>query len=136
MTYYGFKDEIYEALINMSRKTLFFLKKNHKKLEMNPSLRHANERIRFLPVKSIEEHSSGVNQLLKINNKELVTASDDCYMKFWQSPSMRVEGSLATETITCIALTGGNTKQKDILVAGCHSGNLLMISVSSRTKKE
>jgi hypothetical protein len=61
MTYYGFKDEIYEALINMSRKTLFFLKKNHKKLEMNPLLRHANERIRFLPVKSIEEHSSGVN---------------------------------------------------------------------------
>jgi hypothetical protein len=83
MTYYGFKEDIYDTLINMSRKTLFFLKKNYKNIENQASLKHANERIRFLPVKSIEEHSSGVNQLLKINNRELVTASDDCYMKFW-----------------------------------------------------
>jgi hypothetical protein len=49
---------------------------------------------------------------------------------------MKVDSNLATETITCIALTGGNAKSKDILVAGCHSGNLLMISVISKTKKE
>ena len=64
LTYYGYKEDIYETLINMSRKTLFFLKKNYKKLETNPQLKHANEKIRFLPIKSIEEHSSGVNQLL------------------------------------------------------------------------
>ena len=57
-------------------------------------------------------------------------------MKFWSSQTMKVEGSIATETITCIALTGGNGKQKDILVAGCHSGNLLMISTALKTKKE
>ena len=47
---------------------------------------------------------------------------------------MRVESSLATETVTCIAVTG--YKSKEILVAGCHSGNLLMINTSSKLKKE
>lgn len=39
-----------------------------------------------------------------------------------------------TETITCIALTGSN--KKDIIVAGCHSGNLIFISSSSKQKRE
>lgn len=75
--------------------------------------------------------------MLKLNNKELVTASDDCFMKFWNSSNMKVEASLPTETITCIALTGGNnSKTKDVLVAGCHSGNLLLISSTQKIKKE
>lgn len=71
-----------------------------------------------------------------MNNKELVSASDDCFLKFWNATNMKTEASLPTETITCIALTGNyiggggnnNNKTKEILVAGCHSGNLLMIS--------
>ena len=47
---------------------------------------------------------------------------------------MRVESSLATETVTCIAITGHKTKE--ILVAGCHSGNLLMINTVTKMKKE
>ena len=47
---------------------------------------------------------------------------------------MKVDGSLATETITCIAVTGN--KNKEILVAGCHSGNFLMINTPNRVKKE
>ena len=39
---------------------------------------------------------------------------------------MKVDGSIATETITCIAITG--QKNRDILVAGCHSGNIILIS--------
>ena len=39
-----------------------------------------------------------------------------------------------TETITCIAATGGS--KKEILVAGCHSGNFIMINAVSKTKKE
>ena len=74
-----------------------------------------------------------MNQLLKINSKELVTVSDDCYLKFWSSLTMKPESSLTTETITCIAVTGN---KKDILIAGCHSGNIITISVSSKTKKE
>ena len=38
-----------------------------------------------------------------------------------------------TETITCITATGN---KKDILIAGCHSGNLMIFSASSKTKKE
>jgi len=48
-------------------------------------MKHANEKIKFMQVKSIEEHNSGVNQMLKINSKELVTVSDDCTLKFWSS---------------------------------------------------
>jgi hypothetical protein len=44
---------------------------------------HCNDRARLIPVKSIEEHQSGVNQILKLNSKEVVTASDDCYLKYW-----------------------------------------------------
>lgn len=35
-----------------------------------------------------------------------------------------------TETITCIAATGLN--KMEILVAGCHSGNLLLINSTTR----
>lgn len=47
---------------------------------------------------------------------------------------MRVESSLATETVTCIAVTGH--KNKDMLVAGCHSGNLILINTTQKLKKE
>ena len=45
----------------MSRKSLQFLRKNYKKIENVDKLKHANEKIKFIPVKSIEEHNSGVN---------------------------------------------------------------------------
>lgn len=121
----------------MSRKSLYFMKKNYKRIENHPKLKQANEKIKFNYTKSIEEHSSGVNQLIKISDKELATASDDCFLKFWTSHNMKVEGSIPTETITCIAVTGGsNPKQKDILIAGCHSGNLLIVNVNQKNKKE
>ena len=46
-----------------------------------------------------------------------------------------------TETITCIAATGysgtgSNSNKRDILVAGCHSGNLIVVNANSKTKKE
>ena len=56
LTYFGSKDGIYDVLTKMSRKTLYFMKKNYRKLESNPLLRHANERVKLVFVKSIEEH--------------------------------------------------------------------------------
>lgn len=56
LTYYGSKDGIYDVLTKMSRKTLYFMKKNYRKLESNPLLRHANERVKLVFAKSIEEH--------------------------------------------------------------------------------
>jgi len=111
-----------------------FLRKNYKKLESDPKVYHANEKIKFLPIKTIEEHSSGVNQMLRINNKDLVTVSDDCTLKFWSPKTLKNECSIITETITCIAATGG--AKKEILVAGCHSGNLILINSISKTKKD
>ena len=75
--------------------------------------------------------------MVKVGAKELITVSDDCFLKFWNVSNMKVEHSLPTETITCIELTGGNGKgNKDILVAGCHSGDILLISVHQRVLKE
>lgn len=71
--------------------------------------------------------------MLKLPSNTLVTVSDDCSLKFWSSITFAVEHSILTETITCIAATGA---KKEILVAGCHSGNLIVFSVSSKGKKE
>lgn len=60
--------------------------------------------------------------------------SDDCTLKFWSSQTFKIESQIGTETITCIASTGNN--KKDILVAGCHSGNLILISSTTKQKKD
>lgn len=71
--------------------------------------------------------------MLKLNEKELVTVSDDCSLKFWNAQLLKVDLSISTETITCIVAT---SVRKDILVAGCHSGNLITIRTNQRSKKE
>lgn len=71
--------------------------------------------------------------MLKLNDRELVTVSDDCSLKFWNAQLLRVELSISTETITCIVAT---SVRKDIIVAGCHSGNLITIRTLHRSKKE
>ena len=70
--------------------------------------------------------------MLKLNDKELVTASDDCSLKFWNAQALKVEDSITTETITCMAAT---SPLKQILVAGCHSGNFILINLRNRGKK-
>jgi len=71
--------------------------------------------------------------MIKLGERELVTVSDDCTLKFWNSQLLKVDLSINTETITCIVAT---SSRKDILVAGCHSGNLITIKTQQRTKKE
>ena len=41
--------------------------------------------------------------------------------------------TVQTETITCLTVSG---PRLDILVAGCHSGNLVSINTKQRSKKE
>lgn len=56
-------------------------------------MRMASERAmhKFFEVKTIEEHASGINQMLKMNKDTVVTVSDDCTMKFWNSHTLKVE---------------------------------------------
>lgn len=72
--------------------------------------------------------------MLKLNNKELVTVSDDCTLKFWSSNNLSVSHNITTETITCIAATGSN--KTEILVAGCHSGNMILVNSLTKQKKD
>jgi WD40 repeat protein len=110
----------------MSWRSLYFLKKNFKNIEKDTvSFTNQHEKVKFTQIRSIEEHNSGVNQVLKLNQKEIITASDDCTMKFWNSDNLLIEHQIMTETITCIASTGS---KKEIIVAGCHSGNLIFIN--------
>ena len=44
---------------------------------------HSHSHARLTNVKTVEEHQSGVNQIIQLSNKEVVTASDDCYIKYW-----------------------------------------------------
>ena len=66
--------------------------------------------LKFYEFKSIEEHASGINQMLKINDREIVTVSDDCTIKFWNALTLKVEHTQITETITCIDATGALVK--------------------------
>ena len=80
--------------------------------------------------KTIKEHESGVNQILKISEIKIVTVSDDCQLKVWKygsDSSLTVENDIYTETTNCVTLTGVN---RDIVVTGCHSGNILIHKVS------
>jgi len=56
MTYFGTKDEIYDTLTKLSKKTLFFMKKSQRQIQSNPALRHQNEKIKLTYDKTIEEH--------------------------------------------------------------------------------
>lgn len=78
---------------------------------------------KFYEVKSIEEHSSGINQMIKLSDSQIVTVSDDCTLKFWNINTMKVEETHQTETVTCIDATG---PLRHIIIAGCHSGNFLI----------
>jgi hypothetical protein len=70
--------------------------------------------------------------MLKINDSSFVTVSDDCTMKFWNSGSLKVEETHQTETITCMDTTGS---LKHLIVAGCHSGNFLIVKSKILGKK-
>lgn len=63
-----------------------------------------------------------------------MTVSDDCTLKFWQASSLKVDSQIMTETITCLTATGSS--KKEILVAGCHSGNIILISTLTKAKKD
>ena len=58
------------------------MKTNREKLEKRIHS-HAFERARLIPIESIEEHKSGINQILNLSKKEIVTVSDDCMIKYW-----------------------------------------------------
>lgn len=76
------RDKVYDTISLMSKDSLQFMRRNHDKMERKlPSM--ANERIRLAFVKSVEDHQSGVNQIIKLSQKEVVTASDDCTLKVW-----------------------------------------------------
>ena len=131
------------------------MRNNHEKIERIVGT-HQVERGRLILANSIEEHKSGVNQIVKLSSREVVTASDDCYIKYWSlvnapppknsnvhhhhssvSTTLKADLSIPTETITCLAATGGNvikgfgSLKKEYLLAGCHSGNLIIIQNSS-----
>jgi hypothetical protein len=82
LSYFGVRDQVYDTLTQLSRSSLCFLRKNRDMMEDKISS-HASEKARLIQVKSIEEHQSGVNQIIKLSNKEIITASDDCYIKYW-----------------------------------------------------
>ena len=62
--------------------------------------------------------------MIKLSETQFVTVSDDCTMKFWNTSTLKVEDIHQTETVTCMDTTG---QMRHLLVAGCHSGNFLVV---------
>ena len=134
LSYFGSKDILYSVLSVLSRQSLQFVRSSFPLMERAKfNLKHANERIMMTQVKSIEEHTSGINQMIQICADLLVSVSDDCTVKFWNSTHMKVDEKINTETITCCAISG---LRQDLLISGCHSGNLMIINVNNTEKKE
>jgi hypothetical protein len=62
LSYLGSKDKIYQQVPLLNKQALVFMRHAYPSVEMPLNrVTHGNERIRFQPVKSIEEHSSGIN---------------------------------------------------------------------------
>ena len=122
---YGSKDKVFSTIPMLNTKSLLFMKRIQPQMETK-EMRMISERAlhKFYEVRTIEEHSSGINQMLRMNKDTVVTVSDDCTMKFWNSRTLKVEETHQTETITCIDATG---PLQHLLVAGCHSGNFLVV---------
>ena len=80
-------------LLELNKKSFSFFKKNYSLIEedKNNIYRHANEQLKFILIKSIEEHTSGINQMIQVPHHFLVSVSDDCSMKFWNENSLKIE---------------------------------------------
>jgi len=89
--------------------------------------------VEFKLLATINQHESGVNQIIKLSDKTMVTISDDCSMKLWRTAStgaigdkacdddIKIDVQVSTETTTCVCSTG---PKNDTIVTGCHSGNI------------
>ena len=136
------KDELYYFLVRWSKKYgIEFLQDQFEIIDKYLPISHLEMKgMTFKLLNSINQHESGVNQIIKLSNKSLVTISDDCSMKLWRTAStgtvgqnvsdndMKVDYQVQTETTTCLCSTGLNN---DILVTGCHSGNINIQSVKN-----
>jgi len=70
----------------------------------------------------------------------MITISDDCSMKLWRTAStgtigevvsdndLKADYQITTETTTCICQTG---QHNDLIVSGCHSGNINISKLTS-----
>ena len=89
--------------------------------------------IEFKELVTVNQHESGVNQIIKLSEKTMVTISDDCSMKIWKTAAtgaignkqcdddIKVDVQVSTETTTCVCCTG---PKNELIVTGCHSGNI------------
>mmetsp|Transcript_4420 Transcript_4420/g.7512 ORF Transcript_4420/g.7512 Transcript_4420/m.7512 type:complete len:273 (-) Transcript_4420:1885-2703(-) len=135
MFVFGSKDELYFFLTRFSKRYgLRYLQKHYDFMDKYLPLGHIERHgLEIRQLSTISQHESGVNQIVKLNNKQVVTISDDCSMKQWKTAStgtvgekvsdndMRVEHQTTTETTTCMCVTG---RAMELIVTGCHSGNL------------
>jgi len=89
MYLYGSKDELYHFLIRINKRNgLYLLQKYYYFIDKYLPLDHIERLgIDFRLLTTISQHESGVNQIIKLTNKTLVTISDDCSMKVWRTAS-------------------------------------------------
>jgi hypothetical protein len=55
LSYFGVRDRVYDTLTQINRDSLFFLRKNHEKMERDIN-ELANDTTRLTSIKSVEEH--------------------------------------------------------------------------------
>lgn len=122
------KDSLFLFLSRLNKRIgICFLKQHFATLNQ---LLPNDENFKFKQVQDINQHESGINQIVKISNSKMLTISDDCSMKIWKAISetdgtpennLKMDNQVSIETTSCIALTGSNN---EYIVTGCHSGNI------------
>ncbi len=129
------KDELYYFFVRIGKKYgLWYLRNHYTDIDKYLPIFHNEQNgISLKLISTITQHESGVNQILKLTNTNLVTISDDCSLKLWRTAStgtvgdqvsdndIKVTQQVSTETTTCVVNTG---QKKELLVTGCHSGNI------------
>ena len=88
------KDEVYYFLIRLSKRWgLELLQEHFSFIDRFLPLPHIERHgIELRQLTTINQHESGVNQVAKISDKQLVTISDDCSLKLWKTTSTGTVG--------------------------------------------
>ena len=88
------KDELYFFLVNISKRYgLEYLREYYLIIDKYLPMKH-NEKtgVQVKLMNTINQHDSGVNQIVKLSNTKMITISDDCSMKIWNTKSTGTSG--------------------------------------------
>ena len=81
------KDKFYWFLVILSKSVgINLLQKHFSTIDKYLPFKH-NEILELHQINTVNMHESCINQVVKVNDRALITISDDCSMRLWRTAS-------------------------------------------------